>query len=127
MVNSRDKGGRGEREWAEFCRTFYGLDDSRRTAQRMGAPDSNDVITFPGTHCEVKRVEKLNVEKAMQQAELDCGIQDALGPPIGPDQAVPYVAHRRNRTPWLVTVRAADLLEFCRRVMASRDAAKEAK
>lgn len=120
-INSRDKGAAGEREWAEFCREFFSIDDSRRTAQRMGAPDSNDVITFPGTHCEVKRVEKLNVEAAMQQAEADSGYRRQPGIDQAP---VPYVAHRRNRTEWLVTVRAADLLEFCERVLR-REAAKE--
>jgi len=122
----RRKGSRGEAEWAAYCRDHYQLADSRRTAQRMGAPDSNDVVTWPGTFCEVKRVEKLNVEDAMRQAEEDCvggtwvgemnGVQVSL--PVR--TAIPYVAHRRNRTEWLVTLRAADLIEFCRRVLANQ-------
>jgi hypothetical protein len=119
----RSKGARGEREWAEFCREHFGLQDSRRTAQRMGAPDSNDVITWPGTHAEVKRVETLNVEKALGQAETDARGEKVLTKvPNGEGMPVPYVAHRRNRTDWIVSVRAADLLEFCERVLAHRNA-----
>ena len=132
----RNKGKLGEREWAAYCRDHYGLADSRRTAQRMGAPDSNDVVSWPGTFCEVKRVEKLNVEDAMRQAEDDCGTYIVTSPDLPGsalrETSIPYVAHRRNRTEWLVTLRAADLLEFCRRVLASqeqpsRDAAQQEK
>lgn len=114
MTDSRAKGARGERLWAEFCRAFYGLGDAHRTAQRVGTATSNDVVTWPGTHCECKFVEKLNVEEAMQQAEADCALAATPMTPRG----VPYVAHKRSRTDWMVTVRAADLLEFCRLVLA---------
>ena len=97
-MNSCQKGKRGEREWAEFMRDHYGL-AARRGAQFCGSPDSPDVVGgWPGTHCEVKRVEKLNIYAAIEQAMADCG------------DAIPYVAHRANGRIWLVTHRASDWL-----------------
>ncbi len=54
-----------------------------------------DVVGVPGIHCEVKRVEKLNVQLAMDQAVEDAQkFQDGK----------PVVFHRRSRKPWLVTM-----------------------
>ena len=53
--------------------------------------------TLPGVHVEVKRVERLNIHEAMQQSIRDSN-----------DQALPIVAHRRNRGEWYITMRAAD-------------------
>jgi Holliday junction resolvase len=104
-MNSRDKGARGEREWAAYLAEM-GF-PARRGCQFQGTPDSPDVSGgIPGTHAEVKRVERLNVDAAMEQAEADAG-----------DAAIPYVAHRRNRKPWLVTLRACDLVEFARAIL----------
>ena len=52
-----------------------------------------------GVHIECKRVEKLNVSKAMKQS-----IDDAEKFHDGR----PAVFHRRNREPWLVTMRLSD-------------------
>ncbi len=100
MTNSRQKGARGEREWAAYLRDL-GFGDARRGQQFSGSPDSPDVAGgIPCTHPEVKRVERLNLHDAMQQAVRDAG------------DAIPYVAHRRNRCDWLVTLRADDLRMF---------------
>lgn len=100
-MNSRDKGKRGEREWAQVLRDM-GFTQARRGMQFSGSPESPDVVGgIPNTHAEVKRVENLNINEAMKQAIRDSG----------PDQ-VPYVAHRRNGTPWLVTLLASDLERF---------------
>lgn len=54
---------------------------------------------LPGIHIEVKRVERLNVGEAMGQAIRDAGrFHDG----------VPVLFHRRNRQPWLVTMRFED-------------------
>lgn len=98
-MNSKRKGGQGEREWAAFCRE-YGFDAHRGT-QYKGGFDSPDVVGLPGIHQEVKRVEKLNIHEAMKQA-----IRDSEG------KAVPIVAHRRNREEWLVTMRATDWMKM---------------
>ena len=108
-MNSQRKGARGEREWAGVLGAL-GFTTARRSARMYErgdvAPDVSGGI--PGTHCEVKRVERLNVPAAMDQATRDAGAV-----------LVPYVAHRRNRGPWLVTLRAEDLRAFCNRVMVS--------
>ena len=103
-MNSRNKGARGERYFAKWLRDNFGL-DARRGCQFSGGVDSPDVVgSFLGTHPEVKFVEKLNLSKAMQQAEADCG------------DNIPYVAHKKNREELLITIRACDLSNFCRAV-----------
>ena len=57
-MNSKQKGGRGEREFAAFCRE-QGY-DAKRGQQFQGGADSPDVKGLPGIHIEVKRVERLN-------------------------------------------------------------------
>lgn len=113
-MNSRQKGKRGEREWAKVL-TDMGF-RARRGVQFSGGEDSPDVVGgFPGTHAEVKRVEQLNLHAASDQASRDAGAKK-----------VPYVAHRKNGQPWLVTVKAEDLLRFCQAVVAAEQQKKEA-
>lgn len=100
-INSRDKGCRGEREWAKFLRE-RGFTDARRGQQHAGGPDSPDVVGgIPGTHAEAKRVEEFS--DAMLRKWLDKVAGEA------PDGALPYVAHRRNRQAWRVTIGLASL------------------
>lgn len=108
-ATERRKGQRGELEWRDYLRSEFGLSDARRGRQFSGSPDSPDVVGgWPGTYGEVKRVEKININKAMEQAEGDCG-----------EESIPYVAHRRNRKPWLVTLRACDVERFARAVIGA--------
>lgn len=107
-MNSRQKGKRGEREWAHVLKDLFGL-DARRGIQYQGSPDSPDVVGgWVGTHPEVKRVENLDLEAAVQQAVRDAG-------PL----TIPYVAHRKNLCPWLITLRVADLPGFINNLKAS--------
>lgn len=98
-INSRAKGQRGELEFSEFCREKLGI-GARRGQQYNGLDGEDVVVNVPNLHIEVKRVEALNVPKAMQQAERDAGA------------CVPVLAHRRNREPWLITIKAEDLRRF---------------
>ena len=100
-MNSKAKGGRGERELAHVLRE-YGY-DTYRGQQFSGGVDSPDVKGLPGIHIECKRVENLNVHKAYEQA-----VRDADG------QAIPAVFHRRNREPWMVTLSLKDFMEIYR-------------
>lgn len=98
MVNSREKGRRGEAELAALLRE-YGFKDARRGQQYHGGPDSPDVVgALPGIHIECKRTEKLNIIEAMAQADRDSG------------DNIPVVMHRRNRTPWMVTMHFDDFM-----------------
>lgn len=99
-VNSRTKGAAGEREWSAYLNEHFGL-HARRGQQRSGLDQADVIDGIPGTHVEVKRVEALNIHKAIDQATRDA-----------PPHLAPYVAHRRNRGPWLVTLRADDLVRF---------------
>lgn len=98
MVNSRQKGKRGELELSAFLRTL-GFSESRRGQQYSGIGGA-DVVGIDGVHIECKRVNRLNIHEAMEQA-----IRDANG-------KVPSVAHRRDRTDWLLTIRLDDLRAF---------------
>jgi len=102
MVNSKQKGGRGEREWAQVLRDA-GL-VAYRGQQFAGGVDSPDVVceSLPNIHFEVKRVERLNIQDAMFQAVRDC------------DWKMPAVAHRKNKQGWMVTMRAHDWLELAK-------------
>ena len=100
MVNSKAKGGRGEREFANFLKEKFNV-SARRGIQFAGGADSPDVVTdIDGVHFEVKRTETLSLYKAMEQARNDCG------------DGVPVVAHRRSRRDWLLVIEAKDMAAF---------------
>lgn len=98
-MNSKRKGSRGENELANILKE-YGY-DAKRMQQFAGGVDSPDVSGLPGIHIECKRVENLNIHKAYAQAE-----RDAEG------KAIPAVFHRRNREPWMVTLKLDDFMEI---------------
>lgn len=106
-VNSRRKGKEGELELARILRT-YGF-NARRGQQFKGGGDSPDVMGLPGVHIECKRVQSLNIEKAMVQSRTDAEETDD----------VPVVIHRRDREKWKVTM---DLDEFMKMYIAATDA-----
>lgn len=97
-MNSKSKGKRGELELAKILKS-YGY-DANRSVQYCGANGDADVVGLPGIHIECKRVEKLNIEKALQQAEADS------------KDDIPVVFHRRNRETWKVTLRLDDFMEL---------------
>jgi len=82
MTNSRQKGKRGEREWARYLAELgfgtYGV-DTRRGVQHSGGPDSPDVrcAALPGIHFEVKVGSRAYIglgrtlDAAMAQAAAD--------------------------------------------------------
>lgn len=98
-INSRNKGAEGEREFAKLCRR-YGFDGARRGQQYSGI-EGRDVVGLQGIHIEVKRVERLNISKAMEQAIND-----------SEQNEIPIVAHRKNREEWKITMLAEDWLEL---------------
>lgn len=99
---SQRKGASGERELAAIL-TSAGYHCQRGGSMTFG--QIPDVVGLLGVHMEVKRAEKLNVGEAMEQAVRDSErMQDG----------VPTLFHRRNRKPWLVTMRLDDWLELYR-------------
>ena len=105
-ISSQRKGAAGERELAAKLRG-YGYEIERGGSMTFG--EVPDLVGLPGVHIEVKRVERLNVGEAMQQAIRDA---EQFG------DGCPALFHRRNRQPWLVTLRLEDFMDMyreCRR------------
>ena len=110
MVNSNQKGKRGEREVAALLRE-YGF-EARRGQQFAGGGDSPDVVhNIPGYHIEVKYTEKFQLWLAMDQACRDKKWK--------PD--VPLVFHRKSRRPWVVVIPAKDFLKIMRNRFGDED------
>lgn len=104
MTNSRQKGARGEREWAGFL-SDHGF-QARRGQQFSGGTDSPDVICpllASLFHPEVKRTEALRLYPALEQAR-----RDAAG-------KTPYVAHRTNGQTWVVIMDATDWIDLVKK------------
>ena len=99
-INSKQKGKRGELEWSKLCRE-YGFDVHRSQQYCGKTGNASDCVGLPGIHQEIKCVEKLNINIAMQQA-----ISDAIA--NKKEKLIPIVAHKKNRREWLVTMRADD-------------------
>ena len=102
------KGADGERELVTILKE-NGLVTERGGSQTYGTIP--DVIGLDGVHIEVKRVERLNVGEAMEQA-----IRDAERFKDG----MPTLFHRRNRKPWLVTMLLDDWIKLYSAVMSKK-------
>lgn len=108
-MNSREKGKRGERQWRDELRANGYR--ARRGQQYAGGGESPDVVCeeLSWLHFEVKAVERLNIEDAMEQAR-----RDGVG-------KTPIVAHRRSHRRWLVTMDAETFFNFLRGVLPPGD------
>jgi len=97
---SQRKGRGGE---LELCRLFQAQGIPAEPGMPMSFGATPDVVGIPGIHAEVKRVGRLNVPEAMNQAIHDAArFQDGS----------PALFHRRNRSPWLVTMRLEDWMKL---------------
>jgi Holliday junction resolvase len=109
---SRDKGKRGELEWARVL--IDGGFKARRGRQYQGGPESPDVVhNIPGFHFEVKRTEALRLYLALEQAIAEAPIGD-----------IPVVAHRANNKPWIVAMPAADFIALVKAATAASQPVK---
>ncbi len=107
MIQSRQKGARGERDAAKAWAESLGLDPAacRRGQQFAGGTESPDVVTpMENIHLEVKRVERGNPYGWIDQAVRDAGSK------------IPVVLHRRNNREWLAIVRLNDVPGLAREV-----------
>lgn len=102
-INSRAKGKIGELSLAKVLRE-YGF-EARRGGQYSGANGDPDVVTsMTDLHIECKRVERLDIYGAVEQSCRDAR-----------EGETPVVMHRKNRKPWLVTMRLEDFIDMYRR------------
>lgn len=113
-INSRRKGKVGENEIAHILQG-YGY-ETRRGQQFSGANGDADVEGLPGIHIECKRTERLNIDKALQQAIRD-NYADELKQG---KKLIPAVFHRSNddrkkdstKGTWKVTLTLKDFMEI---------------
>lgn len=105
--SSKRKGKIGELEVANLLKAAgY---NTHRSVQYCGATgDAPDVVVegLP-LHIEVKRVERLNLKQAYQQAVHD---SKANG-----KNEIPVIFHRRSRQPWMVMLSANDFLTLIKK------------
>lgn len=97
---SQRKGRSGELELVKILNE-HGI--SAEPGQAVSFGKTPDVTGVPGIHCEVKRNEHLNVLEALSQA-----IEDSRKFSDG----IPALFHRKNRSPWLVTMTFEDWIQL---------------
>lgn len=103
----RRKGKVGELDARDLLRRL-GF-EARRTAQYNGKAGDADISTnIDGLHFEVKYTERLSPYQFMEQA-----VRDSRG------RALPAVLMRSNRKPWLLCIRAEELLLLVEHVNAA--------
>jgi hypothetical protein len=108
VVNGKQKGKRGELELCHVLKESFGWDAERSVQYNGNAGDSDLLVRqMPAMFLECKRVQSLSVSKAMETAVRQAGSK------------LPCLFHRRDREPWLLTIRLADLMELCRMVTQS--------
>lgn len=89
---SREKGANGEREVVKLL-TEMGFQGIRHGNVFAGEPDVMGLAPF---HIEVKRVETLNLKKAMEQSIAEMRRKK--------DGRIPTVFHRKNYEKWKLTI-----------------------
>ena len=96
-INSKRKGNNGELEVAhEFQDNGF---DARRGQQYSGLQGDADVVGVPYLHIEVKRTNRLQLDKAMEQS-----VRDAR------EGEIPTVVHRKDRQDWRITLALKDFI-----------------
>ncbi len=101
MGKSQQRKGRGGE--IELAKILQSCGYTVQPGQAVSYGSIPDLVGLLGVHIECKRVEKLNISTAMEQAIRDSEkFQDG----------VPAVFHRRNREKWLVTMRLNDWLKL---------------
>lgn len=96
----RNKGAAGERELAGILKDHLGFEVKRNLGQ---ARDGADDITIQKFRIEVKRQERLQVDKWSEQVESCSKVGE-----------VPVLIYRRNGQPWRVCLKLDDFIPMLR-------------
>jgi len=96
----RNKGAAGERELAGILKDHLGFEVKRNLGQ---ARDGADDITIQKFRIEVKRQERLQVDKWSEQVES-----------CSKSGEIPVLAYRRNGQPWRVCLKLDDFIPLMR-------------
>lgn len=113
MINSKKKGAKGERELANKLKE-YGY--NCRRGQQYNGLEGEDVVGLDYIHIECKRVEKLNLDEALEQAKRD-----------STDKQLPAVFHRKNNKKWKVTMDLNDWIVLYNEYYSSKELEKMAE
>ena len=105
-INSKAKGAKGERELASKLRD-YGYDCRR--GQQYNGLEGEDVVGLDYIHVEVKRVQALNLDEAMEQAKKD-----------SKENQMPAVFHRKYNKKWKVTMELDDWIKLYNEYYSSK-------
>ncbi len=105
-INSKAKGAKGERELASKLRD-YGYDCRR--GQQYNGLEGEDVVGLDYIHVEVKRVQALNLDEAMEQSKKD-----------SKENQIPAVFHRKNNKKWKVTMELDDWIKLYNEYYSSK-------
>lgn len=97
--SSQRKGADGERELANLIRDMWGYEVKRGQVFNH----QSDMVGLKGIHPEVKRVERLNIHKAMEQSRAEAEKRR---------DGIPCVFHRINREGWLVTMDLENFMDM---------------
>lgn len=101
MVNSRQKGARGERDARDAVREHWNSPKCIRAAQANGAFSADLLHALPNAHVEVKRYKRIAALKFYRQAQRDCGSE------------LPIVLMREDGdTNWFVLFKIQDTGDF---------------
>lgn len=99
---SRTKGADAEREVIRVLRA-HGWGMAGRTSDGRHQAGRSDVVNGPeGCAIEIKRQERLNVPRALDQLMADAG------------DLIPVLVHRPSRHEWMATLELAELLPLLR-------------
>ena len=103
-MNANKKGKRAEREVANMLNQFFDA-NVRRTPQSGGMSIKGDIIDTQGIlsefHFEVKNQERLNIWKALDQAQADC-----------PSRREPVVVFTKNHKPYYACMHFDDWMDL---------------
>lgn len=108
-VNAKAKGKRNELLLAHFFQR-WGF-NARRGQQYAGINGDADVVGVPYLHVECKAVQKLNLDKAMEQS-----IRDAR------EGEIPTVVHRKDRQDWRITLSLEDFMPMYMAFLREKEA-----
>lgn len=86
-----------------------------RTAQTNGKMEQSlaDCEGLEGIHIEVKRVEALNIDKAMEQSIRDTSVKK--------EKRLPAIFHRKDRKPWKTTMLFEDWIKLYKSWLKDKD------
>lgn len=105
-IRNQRKGRGGE---LEICRIFRAHGIDARPGDPVSYGSTPDVVGVPGIHPEIKRCEQTRLNEWLAQAERDAAkFHDGA----------PAIFHRRDRQPWLVTMRLEDWMRLYSRQKA---------